>query len=126
MTFSVRSSLPSRSSKNRPLSADRFGSYIEKFLRFDRVCMTILCLCREEHHWKLIPGYAQAFRRRGIDFVCVEDSLPFDAPMEEVIRRSGVTPSVIFHFESGHPLFPIGLERCEIPTVCFHPDTYAF
>ena len=88
--------------------------------------MTILCLCREEHHWKLIPGYAEAFRRRGIDFVCVEDSVPFDAPIEEVVGRSGVTPSAIFHFESGHPLFPIGLEQCEIPTVCFHPDTYAF
>ncbi len=88
--------------------------------------MTILCLCREEHHWKLIPGYAQAFRRHGIEFICVDDSIPFDAPIEEVVRRSGVTPSAIFHFESAHPLFPIGLERCEVPTVCFHPDTYAF
>jgi len=88
--------------------------------------MTILCLCREEHHWKLIPGYASAFRRQGIDFVCVDDSLPFDAPIEEVVRRSGVTPSAIFHFESAHPLFPIGLERSEVPTVCFHPDTYSF
>jgi glycosyl transferase family 1 len=32
----------------------------------------------------------------------------------------------VLHFESAHPVFPIGLERCEIPTVCFHPDTYAF
>jgi len=88
--------------------------------------MTILCLCREEHHWKLIPGYAEAFRRQGIGFVCVDDSIPFDAPIEEVIRRSGVVPSAIFHFESAHPLFPIGLQRCEVPTVCFHPDTYAF
>ena len=88
--------------------------------------MTILCLCREEHHWKLIPGYAEAFRRRGIDFVCVEDAIPLDADLDEVVRRSGATPSAIFHFESAHPLFPIGLERSEIPTVCFHPDTYAF
>ena len=35
-------------------------------------------------------------------------------------------PSAIFHFESAHPLFPIGLERSEIPTVCFHPHSYAF
>jgi glycosyltransferase involved in cell wall biosynthesis len=88
--------------------------------------MTILCLCREAHHWKLIPGYAEAFRRQGIAFVCVDDSLPFDAPLDEVVRHSGVTPSAVFHFESAHPLFPIGLERCEVPTVCFHPDTYAF
>jgi Glycosyl transferases group 1 len=88
--------------------------------------MTILCLCREEHHWKLIPGYAEALRRRGIKFFCVEDSVPFDASLDEVLRACPETPSAIFHFESAHPLFPIGLERSEIPTVCFHPDTYAF
>jgi hypothetical protein len=88
--------------------------------------MKIFCLCREEHHWKLIPGYAEAFRRRGIDFVCVEESVPFDSSLDEVVRSSGVTPSAIFHFESAHPLLPIGLEKSGIPTVCFHPDTYAF
>lgn len=88
--------------------------------------MTILCLCREEHHWKLIPGYAEAFRRRGIEFFCVDDSIPFDASLEDVLRTCPKTPSAIFHFESAHPLFPIGLERSEIPTVCFHADTYAF
>ena len=88
--------------------------------------MTILCLCREEHHWKLIPGYAEAFRRREIGFVCVDDAIPFDADLDEVVRRSGATPSAIFHFESAYPLFPIGLEKSEVPTVCFHPDTYAF
>jgi Glycosyl transferases group 1 len=88
--------------------------------------MTILCLCREEHHWKLIPGYAEAFRRREIEFACVADSIPLDATIDEVVRSSGTIPSVIFHFESAHPLFPTGLERSEIPTVCFHPDTYAF
>jgi len=45
--------------------------------------MTILCLCREQHPWKLIPGYADAFRRRGIKFFCVDDSIPFDAPLED-------------------------------------------
>jgi len=88
--------------------------------------MTILCLCREEHHWKLIPGYAEAFRRRGIDFVCTADSVPLDADIAEVVKSSGTMPSAIFHFESAHPLFPMGLEKSEIPTVCFHPDTYAF
>ena len=88
--------------------------------------MTILCPCREQHHWKLIPGYAAAFRRRGIEFFCVDDSIPFDAPLEDVLQTCPGTPSTIFHFESAHPLFPIGLERSEIPTVCFHPDTYAF
>jgi hypothetical protein len=88
--------------------------------------MTILCLCREQHHWKLIPGYAHAFRRRGMEFFCADDSLPFDAPLEDVLRTCPATPSAVLHFESAHPLFPIGLEHSEIPTVCFHPDTYAF
>jgi hypothetical protein len=88
--------------------------------------MTILCLCREEHHWKLIPGYAEAFRRRGVDFVCVDDAVPLDATLDEVVSSIGINPSAIFHFESAHPLFPIGLEKSEIPTVCFHPDTYVF
>lgn len=88
--------------------------------------MTILCLCREEHHWKLIPGYADAFRRRGIEFFCVSDSIPFDAPLDEILRTCPSPPSAIFHFESAHPLFPVGLEKSAIPTVCFHPDTYAF
>jgi hypothetical protein len=88
--------------------------------------MTILCLCREQHHWKLIPGYAGAFRRRGIEFFCVDDSIPFDASLEDVLNACPTPPSAIFHFESAHPLFPIGLEHSKIPTVCFHPDTYAF
>ena len=69
--------------------------------------MTILCLCREQHHWKLIPGYADAFRRRGIEFFCVHDSIPFDAPLEDVLQTCRVTPSTIFHFESAHPPFMI-------------------
>jgi hypothetical protein len=73
--------------------------------------MTILCLCREEHHWKLIPGYAEAFRRRGIEFIFVDDSIPFDASLDDVLRTCPTTPSAIFHFESAHPSFPIGMER---------------
>jgi len=88
--------------------------------------MTILCLCQEKHHWKLIPGYAAAFRRRGIEFFCADDAIPFDAPLDDVLRACPTPPIAIFHFESAHPLLPIGLERSSIPTVCFHPDTYAF
>ena len=32
----------------------------------------------------------------------------------------------LFYFDSAHSLFPSGLEHSEIPTVCFHPDTYSF
>lgn len=88
--------------------------------------MLILCLCPELYHWKLVPGYASAFRRRGIDFFCIDDNLPFDVPLDEVLKRCPRRPSWIFHFESALPLLPQGLETSEIPTVCFHVDTYAF
>jgi predicted NodU family carbamoyl transferase len=69
--------------------------------------MTILGLCREQHHWKPLPGYADALCRRGIECFCVDDSIPFDAPLEDVLQTSPGTPSTIFHFESAHPPFLI-------------------
>lgn len=74
----------------------------------------------------MIPGYADAFRRHGVEFFCVDNSIPLDASLEDVLRTCPGTPSAIFHFDSARLLFPIGLESSEIPTVCFHPDTYAF
>lgn len=86
----------------------------------------ILCLCPEIYHWKLIPGYAAAFRRCGIEFFYIQDNLPFDVSLDEILKLSPSRPSWIFHFESGLPLLPQGLEKSEIPTVCFHADTYAY
>ena len=88
--------------------------------------MTILCLCREEHDWKLIPGYADALRRRGIELFCGSGSISLDATLYEVLRTRPDPPSASFHFESAHPLFPTGLEKSQIPTIPFSPDTYAF
>lgn len=75
---------------------------------------------------KLIPGYAAAFRRRGIEFFCIAETLPLDSQLEDILRLCPELPSAIFHFESGLPLLPQGLEKSEIPTVCFQADTYAF
>jgi glycosyltransferase involved in cell wall biosynthesis len=88
--------------------------------------MTILCLCQEEDDYKLIPGYAAAFRRRGIDFVCVDPDLPFDTPLDEIVSRCKAMPAAILHFESSCRLFPTGIEKSSIPTICFHADTYAY
>ena len=88
--------------------------------------MTILCLCQEDDDYKLIPGYAAAFRRRGIDFVCVDPDLPFDTPLNEILSRCKTTPTAILHFESLCRLFPTGIEKSPIPTICFHADTYAY
>jgi len=88
--------------------------------------MLILCLCPEQYHWKLISGYAAAFRGLGIEFFCTGDKLRFDAPLDEILELCPSPPSWIFHFESGLPLLPQGLEKSNISTVCFHADTYAF
>jgi hypothetical protein len=87
---------------------------------------SILCLCREKHHWKLIPGYAAAFHARGTEFVYAEEDIPLDTPLEDILRTLPSRPSAIFHFESVWPLLPQGLERSEIPTVRFDADTYFY
>lgn len=88
--------------------------------------MLILCLCPEFYHWKLIPGYAAALRRCGVEFYCVSDALAADIELEEVIKLCPERPAFVFHFESALPLLPRGLEKSSIPTVCFHVDTYAY
>jgi hypothetical protein len=88
--------------------------------------MTVLCLCQEDNHRKLIPGYANAFRARGVPFLCVGSDLPFDCSLKGILRNYPEKPSWILHFESDFPLLPDGLEHSDIPTMCFQVDTYAF
>lgn len=88
--------------------------------------MRVLCLCEEDNHRKLIPGYARAFRAKGIPFDCVDWAPPFDSSLEEIVRHCPEKPSWIFHFESVFPLLPEGLVRSAIPTVCFQIDTYTY
>ena len=88
--------------------------------------VTILCLCQEDNHRKLLPAYAARFRAQGMQFVCVSWSPPFDSSLREILSASPVKPDYIFHFESDFPLLPIGLEKSDVPTVCFQVDSYAF
>lgn len=86
----------------------------------------ILSLCGEFHHEKLIPGYAAAFRRRGVEFVSTPVHQPLNIPLEEILDVCPHQPSWVFHFESGLPLLPEGLWLSPVPTVSFQVDTYAF
>jgi len=86
----------------------------------------LLCLCRPEDHWKLIPGYIEAFSRQGYEVFCVGGGIPLDTSIEEIIRTCPRPPVAVLHFESALPLLPDGLSHCDVPTVCFHPDIYAF
>lgn len=85
----------------------------------------ILCLCQEDNHSKIIPPYAAAFRDLGVDFLTVDWSPPFDAPLSEALSRCPKKPSWIFHFESDWPFLPEGLLEAEVPTVTFQVDTYS-
>jgi len=88
--------------------------------------MTILCLCKEENHRKLLPAYARALRARGVRFFCVDWSPRFDSPLETLLQRCPEKPTCILQVESDFPLLPEELVRTEIPTVCLDVDTYAY
>jgi hypothetical protein len=88
--------------------------------------MTVLCLCQEDNHRKILPAYAQAFRNRGVQFLCIDRVSGWNSSLEEVLKTCPEKPDCIFHFESDFPFLPEGLVQSEIPTVCFHVDTYAF
>lgn len=86
----------------------------------------ILCLCEPNYHWKVIPGYVEAFANHGVDLFCVGNDLPLDAPLSQVLKACPREPMAIFHFESALPLLPQGLSQSNIPTVCFQVDVYAY
>ena len=88
--------------------------------------MVILSLSREEHDWKLIPGYAAALDHRGIQFVCPEEPIVPNAPLESFLRACPQAPTWIFNFECNRPILPEGLLHSEIPTVYFDVDTYTY
>ncbi|HUL15986.1 MAG TPA: glycosyltransferase [Terriglobales bacterium] len=88
--------------------------------------MQILCLCRELHNWKLLPSYADAFRRHGCEFHYLDADFAFDAPISEVLARCSAAPDLIMHFDSGLPLLPSGLARCPIPTMRFDVDSHTY
>jgi hypothetical protein len=88
--------------------------------------MIVLCLCKEDNHRKILPAYAQALRKRGVQFLCLDRVSRWDASLEEVLEGCPQKPDYIFHFESDFPLLPEGLIHSKIPTVCFQVDTYAF
>jgi hypothetical protein len=85
----------------------------------------LLCLGRvPEDDWKLAPGYVTAFQRRGYELFCVGGDIPLDAPLLGILRKCPRPPVAVLHFDTDLPLLPAGLTQCDVPTVCFHPDTF--
>ncbi len=87
--------------------------------------MTILLLCREQDLAKEPGGYARAFRRSGARVVCIEPGFPLNGDVSELLQSCLERPALILHPEC-LPVLPRGLTEVNIPTACFHVDTYAY
>jgi hypothetical protein len=88
--------------------------------------MKILCLCPENGSWKLLPFYASAFRKRGVELHFLEWSVPLDSSLEEVLSGLPFQPDYLFHPDSGFPFLPDGIAQSIVPTIRLDVDTYAF
>ena len=71
--------------------------------------MKILCLCPENGSWKLLPFYASAFRKRGVELHFLDWSVPLDSSLEEVLSGFPFQPDYLFHPDSGFPFLPDGI-----------------
>jgi len=88
--------------------------------------MKILCLCPENGSSKLLPFYASAFRKRGVDLLFLDWSVPLDSSLEEVLSELPFEPDYLFHPDSGFPFLPDGIAQSIVPTIRLDVDTYAF
>ena len=86
--------------------------------------MDALVLCREDNLCKELWGYARAFRRAGVELQCLDWGTGVDADVRTLLRNCPQRPDFILNPESGINFMPRGLTEIDIPTVCFHFDTY--
>ena len=88
--------------------------------------MRILCLCPEDGSWKILPFYAAAFRKRGVEIDFLDWSVPLDASIDDVLSGLAAQPDYLFHPDSGFPFLPNGIAQSVVPTIRLDVDTYAF
>jgi hypothetical protein len=87
---------------------------------------SVLFLCRLHDLNKERHGYAKAFRKRGINLVCVPDKFPVDSDLRVLLDRYPDKPSLIIQPETVFPILPWGLTETSIPTACFQIDVHAY
>ena len=86
-----------------------------------------LVLCRPpEDEWKILPGYVEALNRKGCEVFAVPKNLAMDVPLAEILKICPRPPAAILQLITARPLLPDGLATSTAPTICLHPDTYAF
>jgi hypothetical protein len=88
--------------------------------------MRILCLCPEDSSWKILPFYASAFRKRGVELHFLDWSIPLDSSLEEALSRLPFQPDYLLHPDSGFPFLPDDIVQSNVPTIRLDVDTYAF
>ena len=88
--------------------------------------MIVLMLSREDSLCKEGWGYARAFERRGDTLVCVEPGTPLNVDIETLLKKCPSRPDLILHPETDFPYLPEGLTEVDIPTACFHIDTFKY
>jgi len=86
--------------------------------------MLILTLCRKDNLCKELWGYARAFERQGVTLHCFDWGTPVNVDVRELLRNCPERPDFILNPESGITFMPTNLTAVDVPTVCFHFDTY--
>ena len=88
--------------------------------------MNILCLAPEDSSWKMLPFYASAFRKRGVEIHFLDWSLPLDTSLDAILSSLTFTPDYLFNPECGFPFLPEDIAQSRIPTIRLDVDTYTF
>src|SRR5580704_16921116 len=86
--------------------------------------MNVLTLCREDNLCKELWGYARAFERQRVALECFDWGTPVNVDVRELLRKCRTRPDFILNPESGITFMPTNLTEVDVPTVCFHFDTY--
>ncbi len=74
----------------------------------------------------MLPFYASAFRKRGVEIHFLDWSLPLDTRLEDVLSGLHFTPDYLLSPECGFPFLPEDIAQSRIPTVHLDVDTYTF
>jgi len=88
--------------------------------------MNIVCVCPEDSSWIMLPPYATAFRKRGVEIHFLDWSVPLDSSLEALLSRLSFIPDYLFFPECAFPLLPEGILQSQIPSIRLDVDTYAF
>ncbi len=86
--------------------------------------MMALMLCLKDSLCKELWGYARAFQRHGVALECLPVGTPLNSDIRSLLGKLPGRPDFVLQPESDFNYLPAGLVHQEIPTVCFHFDTY--